>query len=233
MRKKLSLNKLVNLSMPSNDVYSYVVGDIPGFFISYIILKYTRLSANLITYCSLMLGICSVLLICTWGVRWGCLVYYLAFVLDFVDGKVARFRGTASPRGKVLDLVVDRVIFVFMILAFIYSFMAAGFLSLGRMLFLISCGLFLIQDSFTMVSVIEKYYSGIAYRPSNVKNNLKFMDKFIGFKNWVPRNVTIVFSILVVSPIANFNHYFLCALIVIQATHFIKDIYRFYHARHI
>jgi len=33
--------------------------------------------------------------------------YYLSFLLDCIDGKVARLRGLASPRGAVLDLMGD------------------------------------------------------------------------------------------------------------------------------
>ena len=37
----------------------------------------------------------------------GALAYYASFVLDCVDGKLARATGTSSPRGKALDAIAD------------------------------------------------------------------------------------------------------------------------------
>ncbi|MFP3963650.1 CDP-alcohol phosphatidyltransferase family protein [Actinomadura fulvescens] len=39
----------------------------------------------------------------------GALLYHLGFVLDCVDGKIARLRGTGSPFGAWLDFMLDRV----------------------------------------------------------------------------------------------------------------------------
>ena len=45
------------------------------------------------------------------GTRWsfvaGAVVYYLSFMFDCVDGKVARLLGTSSARGKALDAMAD------------------------------------------------------------------------------------------------------------------------------
>jgi phosphatidylglycerophosphate synthase len=41
------------------------------------------------------------------GLVLGAILFYCAFVLDCVDGKLARVRGVTSPRGKVLDEMAD------------------------------------------------------------------------------------------------------------------------------
>jgi phosphatidylglycerophosphate synthase len=48
-----------------------------------------------------------------WGSRWGLIVgavlFYLSFMLDCVDGKVARTLGAINPNGKSLDDIADGV----------------------------------------------------------------------------------------------------------------------------
>lgn len=41
------------------------------------------------------------------GLIVGAALWYLSFLLDCVDGKLARFTGTSSPRGQVLDTLGD------------------------------------------------------------------------------------------------------------------------------
>lgn len=41
------------------------------------------------------------------GLIVGAVLFYLAFVFDCVDGKLARFLGTTSPRGEALDKLAD------------------------------------------------------------------------------------------------------------------------------
>ncbi|MDQ3766765.1 MAG: CDP-alcohol phosphatidyltransferase family protein, partial [Actinomycetota bacterium] len=43
------------------------------------------------------------------GLIGGAVLFYLAFLFDCVDGKVARALGTASPRGEMLDELADAV----------------------------------------------------------------------------------------------------------------------------
>ncbi|MGH2819330.1 MAG: CDP-alcohol phosphatidyltransferase family protein [Actinomycetota bacterium] len=42
-----------------------------------------------------------------WGLVAGAILFYLAFLLDCVDGKLARARGTGSARGEILDELAD------------------------------------------------------------------------------------------------------------------------------
>lgn len=81
--------------------------------LTYLIANFTRLSANQITLISKLLGFSSFyffyqgtpkdLLI-------GALMFELSFILDCVDGKLARVTKTTSPTGAYLDYVSDRLV---------------------------------------------------------------------------------------------------------------------------
>lgn len=43
------------------------------------------------------------------GLIGGAVLFYLAFLFDCIDGKIARALGTASPRGEMLDELADAV----------------------------------------------------------------------------------------------------------------------------
>lgn len=45
----------------------------------------------------------------TWGLVVGAVLFHLSFVLDCVDGKLARLRGSGTPAGAWLDYVFDRL----------------------------------------------------------------------------------------------------------------------------
>jgi hypothetical protein len=68
------------------------------------------MTPNQVTLVSLVLGL-SVGLFFATGERWGLIVgaiaFYLAFVSDCVDGKLARATGITSPKGQALDALAD------------------------------------------------------------------------------------------------------------------------------
>ncbi|WP_165986439.1 CDP-alcohol phosphatidyltransferase family protein [Streptomyces sp. YIM 98790] len=73
---------------------------------------WTRVTPNQITWFALFLGLGAAACFTrgTWG--WllaGALLYHLSFVLDCMDGKLARLTGTGSIFGGWLDYVFDRV----------------------------------------------------------------------------------------------------------------------------
>jgi hypothetical protein len=68
------------------------------------------LSADQVTWLSAAIGL-PIGLAFGWGTRAGLIVgavlFYVSFLLDCVDGKVARALGTINPDGKALDAVAD------------------------------------------------------------------------------------------------------------------------------
>jgi phosphatidylglycerophosphate synthase len=72
----------------------------------------TSLSPNSLSSGALVLGLGAAW--CFWEADWkwlvaGAVLYHLSFVLDCMDGKVARLKGTGSVFGSWLDYVFDRV----------------------------------------------------------------------------------------------------------------------------
>jgi hypothetical protein len=77
-------------------------------FASWAICRFTGLSADAITVASIATGVGGGLLVAS-GTAAGAIVavvlLQLAYLLDVVDGEVARIRGTAGRRGTYLDLI--------------------------------------------------------------------------------------------------------------------------------
>ncbi|MGP3958537.1 CDP-alcohol phosphatidyltransferase family protein [Nonomuraea sp. 3N208] len=69
----------------------------------------TRLTPNGLTVLSLVLGMVSAACFAANQLVAGAVVFYLSFMIDCVDGKIARLKGTGTPFGLWLDYVGDRV----------------------------------------------------------------------------------------------------------------------------
>jgi len=72
----------------------------------------TRITPNQITWGAFLLGLVSAACFALGDWRWliaGAVVYHLSFILDCMDGKVARLTGQGSVFGAWLDFVFDRI----------------------------------------------------------------------------------------------------------------------------
>lgn len=90
----------------------------------------TNITPNQLSLVAFLLGLGSAAAFLT-GDRWllalGGVLFHLAFVVDCVDGKVARLKGTGTTWGKWLDFVVDRVrIFLCMITLVVGQYLHTG-----------------------------------------------------------------------------------------------------------
>jgi phosphatidylglycerophosphate synthase len=68
------------------------------------------LTPDQVSWLSLLLGIpvgLAFALGTRWGLVLGALLWYVSFVFDCVDGKLARLLGTSTPKGAVLDSLGD------------------------------------------------------------------------------------------------------------------------------
>lgn len=71
--------------------------------------NHTRLTPNALTVFSLVLGVVSAICFASNQLIAGAAFFYLSFMIDCVDGKIARLKGTGTPFGLWLDYVGDRV----------------------------------------------------------------------------------------------------------------------------
>ncbi|MEV0617346.1 CDP-alcohol phosphatidyltransferase family protein [Nonomuraea sp. NPDC050404] len=69
----------------------------------------TRMTPNELTVFSLVLGTVSAACFMANQLIAGACFFYLSFMIDCVDGKIARLKGTGTPFGLWLDYVGDRV----------------------------------------------------------------------------------------------------------------------------
>ncbi|MGW6023588.1 CDP-alcohol phosphatidyltransferase family protein [Streptomyces sp. NPDC055099] len=72
----------------------------------------TRITPNQITWGAFLLGLVSAAFFAMGDWQWlvvGAIVYHFSFILDCMDGKVARLTGTGSVFGAWLDFVFDRI----------------------------------------------------------------------------------------------------------------------------
>ncbi|WP_069884789.1 CDP-alcohol phosphatidyltransferase family protein [Streptomyces luteocolor] len=72
----------------------------------------TRITPNQITWGAFLLGLGSAACFALGEWRWlalGAVIYHLSFILDCMDGKVARLTGQGSVFGAWLDFVFDRI----------------------------------------------------------------------------------------------------------------------------
>lgn len=90
---------------------AYVCRPIAAVLVSAI--EGTRITPNQITLSAVFVALASVALLLVWPGHWGLIaaavVFELSYVLDCADGMLARWRGTASPVGHLLDFLMDEL----------------------------------------------------------------------------------------------------------------------------
>jgi len=79
-----------------------------SIYLSLGIVRFTSISANQITYFMALLAFAAPVAVffapTLSGVIWtGTILYHIIFMLDMVDGEVARLRGTVSKKGEIVD----------------------------------------------------------------------------------------------------------------------------------
>ncbi|WP_245691178.1 CDP-alcohol phosphatidyltransferase family protein [Sinosporangium album] len=78
-----------------------------------IVANRTEITPNGLTVFSLLLGMGSAASLALGHLWAGALLFYLSFMVDCMDGKIARLKGTGTPFGLWLDYVGDRIRVVF------------------------------------------------------------------------------------------------------------------------
>ncbi|MDX2565459.1 CDP-alcohol phosphatidyltransferase family protein [Streptomyces sp. TX20-6-3] len=74
--------------------------------------KWTRVTPNQVTWGALFLGVIAAACFSRQNWEWlaiGALFYHLSFILDCIDGKLARLTGKTSEIGGWLDYIFDRI----------------------------------------------------------------------------------------------------------------------------
>ncbi|MFG1941795.1 CDP-alcohol phosphatidyltransferase family protein [Nonomuraea sp. NPDC048826] len=77
--------------------------------VALVVANRSQITPNNLTVFSLVLGLASAVCLGAGELVAGALLFYLSFMIDCVDGKIARLKGTGTPFGLWLDYVGDRV----------------------------------------------------------------------------------------------------------------------------
>ncbi|WP_336213044.1 CDP-alcohol phosphatidyltransferase family protein [Nonomuraea sp. LPB2021202275-12-8] len=103
--------------------------------VALVVANRTQITPNELTVFSLVLGTISAAFLATDRLAAGAVLFYLSFMIDCVDGKIARLKGTGTPFGLWLDYVGDRVRVVLCAAGLAYGQYAltgdAGYIVLG------------------------------------------------------------------------------------------------------
>lgn len=75
----------------------------------YLMVNYTKITPNIISLLSMFFGLCSAYCYFNGDLTFGALMYFVSYVFDATDGKVARITKTGMPYGPWLDICIDRL----------------------------------------------------------------------------------------------------------------------------
>jgi phosphatidylglycerophosphate synthase len=129
----------------------------------------TSITPNQLTIAALLLGLGAAVCFAQGTSAWllaGAALFHLGFVLDCMDGKIARLKGTGSAFGAWLDYVFDRIRVLICALCLLGGF----FLATGESVFLWSALLVVFTDMFRylnspqMAKVRKNLKSGVRKR---------------------------------------------------------------------
>ena len=101
------------------------------------------ISADLMSYIGLGLVFLSVSFMST-QITTALVILLIALFADNLDGEIARYRGTASDKGKFTDVVVDNVTFTVFMLGLAYAGFVSGFLAAIVVYAMLLCRTFMV-----------------------------------------------------------------------------------------
>jgi hypothetical protein len=116
-----------------------------------LVAPYRWITPNRLTMAAFVVGLVAA---GCFGQRWlvaGALLFHLSFVIDCMDGKVARLTGTGSVFGGWLDYVFDRL----RVVACAVGLMGAEYAHSGRLAYLWAGGLVIFLDMFRYLNALQ------------------------------------------------------------------------------
>jgi phosphatidylglycerophosphate synthase len=116
-----------------------------------LVAPYRWISPNRLTMTAFVLGLAAA---GCFGQRWllaGAILFHVSFVVDCMDGKVARLTGTGSAFGGWLDYVFDRL----RVLACAIALFGAQYAHTGRLAYLWAGGLVIFLDMFRYLNALQ------------------------------------------------------------------------------
>jgi phosphatidylglycerophosphate synthase len=191
-------------------------------FVNKILLE--RISANQITLIGLVFGILTALFIylstkSVFALEFNiiaCILMLVSFILDTMDGAIARAEG-ATQFGGVLDLFSDRTVEVLIIIAVVstdpLSLIWPGLFSLGAMILCISM--------FLIVSILSEETEGTSGNKKIIRYRKGFMER--------AETLIFLFFIVLLFPWRLILLWLFAVLVFLTAVLRLKDGYKFFN----
>jgi phosphatidylglycerophosphate synthase len=125
--------------------------------------RFRVITPNRLTMAAFLLGICAAACFAQQEYRWlvaGAVLFHLSFVIDCMDGKIARLTGSGSVFGAWLDYVFDRL----RVLVCTIALMGGQYARTGNLMFLWAGGAVIFLDMFRYLNALQM---------SKVKNDMR------------------------------------------------------------
>ena len=220
MNTKFSVRDVIDASVQdAHCVYARLFGHIPGMTVSYFVVNFSKLTANMLTYLGAVFAIFSAFYVLSGDVISAGLWFYCAFICDFADGKVARLKKSSSHYGKKLDLAFDRLIFCGLTLTYLYYFEANGMLQ-EKVLLVVYAMVFLTHDVLELTSSLVQHRETLDELRKENKANFSshnavqksYFDSLKSIKTWIPSRVGSVGLVFIAAPVISFYVLYIVAL---------------------
>jgi len=156
MRQKYTINQIRKVLKPLDSWWTVLVIDPIAIRVTWLVSNYTRLSPNTITLIMFLISLISAFFfsIGTYTTLIiGAILYEFSFVLDCVDGKLARLTKTTSAFGTYFDLALDDLRIVINLIALSYG----QYIQSGDFKIWIFAILFMYLHSFYDIQGLLKY----------------------------------------------------------------------------
>lgn len=186
-----------------NDNISKLIAEPVALPLAYLFLQRPRITPNIITMISLLLGMLSAAFIWRGLVIHSAVFYYLTYALDFVDGKIARIKGDLSAFGMKLDYRVDRAVFLMLAISYIGMF-GHNRLVKELLMFTIYVALFTYLDIIYFTSYIYKHMITRQIPELSEPTRQTRLNIFSPWRNiscWNPTSLTTLPLVFILAPI--------------------------------
>lgn len=159
-----------------------------AFYITCFLVK-TKITPNIVTIISLFVGIISAIFVYYQHFILAILFLNFSFILDCVDGQLARVKKLESDFGMWLDNISDRIVENSIILSIGYLYISNKFLISGIIFLIFINMLYAYMNDMVL-------YQGKKYRPLSVKEKIIFSPIY-----FISRSMVIpLLSLLIIFP---------------------------------
>jgi phosphatidylglycerophosphate synthase len=213
--------------------------------LTYFLVNYTNITPNVITLSSAIFGIFAAYFYATNLILYGVISYLLSYLMDAIDGKIARIKNIKTNYGSWLDIFVDRFNFVIITISLSCSFLIEINIYFAIIAPSLLIGLFLIgfeSRNNIQADKIKRYIKDKNYKymhawsltsdnndNKDYKNTSHFLIKYIKWtskKQLISSPISlpeILFFLFVISPLMDIFEFSVIGMIILLLLRLLKQ----------